>query len=79
MPRNRTVQLYYVLSKAPEGWTQGVGYITEALMREKLFASSEATGNHTLGLMCGPPGLLNGVCVPGLTKMGYTKEELVLF
>ena len=68
-----------MVSRAQEGWTQGVGYITEELMRERLFASSEATGNHTLGLMCGPPGLLNHVCIPVLTKMGYTKDEMVSF
>lgn len=44
-------------------------------MREHLFPAS----GTTLGLMCGPPGLLDNVCVPGLTAMGYSKEQQVLF
>mmetsp|Transcript_31111 Transcript_31111/g.69120 ORF Transcript_31111/g.69120 Transcript_31111/m.69120 type:complete len:849 (+) Transcript_31111:85-2631(+) len=69
------LKVWYVLSKAPEGWQYSTGYITHDLMKEKLFPAA----SHTLGLMCGPPGLLNNVCVPGLEAMGYTKDTLVLF
>ena len=44
-------------------------------MREKIFPSGPAT----LGLLCGPPGLLDNVCVPGLEAMGYAKDQIVLF
>ena len=67
--------MHYVVSKPTESWTGGHGRITEALMREKLFPS----GPETLGLMCGPPGLLDNVCVPGLRAMGYSKERMVIF
>lgn len=69
-------RVHYVISKPPaEGWTGGVGHVTADLMQEKLFPAS----SETLGLMCGPPGLLDNVCVPGFEKMGYKKDTLVLF
>jgi NAD(P)H-flavin reductase len=68
-------QVWYVVSKSPEGWPYTTGYITEALMREKLFPAAQ----DTLGLMCGPPGLLDNVCKPGLTAMGYEKEHQISF
>lgn len=74
-PRS-TAPLRYVLSKPPaQGWSFTSGHINEALMREKLFASSSTT----LGLMCGPPGLLDNVAVPGFAAMGYAKEHTVSF
>jgi len=51
-----------VLGKAPEDWTYSSGHVTETLMREHFFQASP----ETLGLMCGPPGLLNYVGVPGV-------------
>jgi alanine dehydrogenase len=33
----------------------------------------------SLALMCGPPGMLEHVVVPGLTAMGYTAEQMVVF
>lgn len=68
-------QVWYILNTAPEGWKYTTGRMTEALMREKLFAADDAT----LGLMCGPPGLLDHVVTPGLTAMGYPKETHVAF
>ena len=49
--------------------------MTQELMREKLFPAAP----DTLGLLCGPPGLLDNICVPGLEAMGYGKEQIVLF
>lgn len=63
------------MSKASEPWAGGRGRITQELMAERLFPA----GPETLGLMCGPPGLLDNVCVPGLEAMGYKKEQMVLF
>ena len=69
------LKVYYVLGSPPEGWTQGKGHMTKDMMREHLFSA----GEETLGLMCGPPGLLDNVCVPGLEAMGYAKDKMVLF
>lgn len=69
------LKVYYVLSQASEDWKQGRGYITKDMMKERLFPAD----SETLGLLCGPPGLLDNVCVPGLEEMGYSKETIVLF
>ena len=72
----RTVlQVHYILSKPSEAWTGSRGRMTQELMREKMFPA----GPETLGLLCGPPGLLDNVCVPGLESMGYGKDQIVLF
>nr|AAT72293.1 nitrate reductase [Dunaliella viridis] len=68
-------KVYHVLSKAPEGWPQGKGYVTEHMMRERFFPP----GEDSLALMCGPPGLISLVGGPGFEKMGYSKERTVSF
>ncbi len=70
------VQVWYVCSKPQGEWAYTTGYITEQLMREKLFAADPAS---TLGLLCGPLGLLDNVCTPGLLAMGYPKDTIVSF
>ena len=56
-----------MLSTAPDAWPYSVGHVTEPMMREHLFAASP----ETLGLMCGPPGLLNFVALPGGGPFGH--------
>jgi NAD(P)H-flavin reductase len=68
-------QIWYVVSQAPQGWAFSEGFVTEAIMRDRLFPAS----GSTLGLMCGPPGLLNFVVVPGLNAMGYAESTHVSF
>ncbi|KAJ9531496.1 hypothetical protein QJQ45_015040 [Haematococcus lacustris] len=68
-------KVWYILSNPPAGWAYTSGHISEALMRSKLAPG----GPDSLGLMCGPPGLLDNVCVPGLTAMGYPKDRQVAF
>ena len=69
-------QVHYILSQPHPGWVSGTrGHITESLMRAHLFPAAP----DTLGLMCGPPGLLDNVCVPGLTAMGYQPQSLITF
>ncbi|KAG1677417.1 hypothetical protein FOA52_001872 [Chlamydomonas sp. UWO 241] len=69
------LKVYYVLSQAHAGWEGGSGYVTLDMMKERLFPAQP----DTLALMCGPPGLLDNVCVPFFEAMGYTKETRVLF
>nr|AGC97428.1 nitrate reductase [Dunaliella salina] len=68
-------KVWYVLARPPENWPFTKGHVTEALMRERFFDASP----QTLGMMCGPPGLLNFVAVPGFDKMGYIKQNQVSF
>jgi NAD(P)H-flavin reductase len=69
-------QVWYVVTKADSAaWPYSTGYVTPALMREHLFAAADTT----LGLMCGPPGLLDNVVVPGLKELGYPESLHVSF
>ncbi|GAX75762.1 hypothetical protein CEUSTIGMA_g3205.t1 [Chlamydomonas eustigma] len=71
------LKVWYVISTPlkPELWNGSIGRMTQDMMKERLFPADDCT----LGLMCGPPGLLDNVCVPGLESMGYKKEHMVLF
>lgn len=68
-------QLYCTLTKPSASWAGMTGRIDQALMQAKLFPA----GDDTLGLMCGPEGLLDLVAVPGFAAMGYDKDRLVNF
>eukprot|EP00199_Chlamydomonas_sp_CCMP681_P001486 CAMPEP_0119101232 /NCGR_PEP_ID=MMETSP1180-20130426/336_1 /TAXON_ID=3052 ORGANISM="Chlamydomonas cf sp, Strain CCMP681" /NCGR_SAMPLE_ID=MMETSP1180 /ASSEMBLY_ACC=CAM_ASM_000741 /LENGTH=868 /DNA_ID=CAMNT_0007085319 /DNA_START=39 /DNA_END=2645 /DNA_ORIENTATION=+ len=71
-------QVCFICSTGEIGKCHVVGRITENLMRERLFAADPATGS-SLGLMCGPQGLLDNVCTPGLLALGFPKELHVSF
>jgi hypothetical protein len=74
-------------------WTHSRGYITWDMMAQHLLPPrpvvAMASGSDqqqqqqqqggSLALMCGPPGMLEHVVVPGLTAMGYTAEQMVVF
>lgn len=48
---------------------------SQGLMREKLWPASPTT----LGLVCGPPGLVEHAAKPGYEAMGYAEDNLVVF
>ena len=76
-------QVTYVLDHAPKGWTGASGFITPALLKEKLAPPAE----DTMVLVCGPPGLMAAISGPkapdytqgelggALKQLGYTKES----
>jgi NAD(P)H-flavin reductase len=69
-----TFQLWYTLSKPPKDpkeWLFGRGRISKKMMREWLFDASESS----LALMCGPPAMIEKVCIPELERMGYVYDE----
>lgn len=68
-------------------WTYSKGYITHDMMAQHLLPPQPVGPTvvdglqqaGSLALMCGPPGMLEHVVVPGLTAMGYSAEQMVLF
>jgi NAD(P)H-flavin reductase len=74
-------------------WTHSRGYITWDMMAQHLLPpqpvvvmpsgsdqqQQQRQQGGSLALMCGPPGMLEHVVVPGLTAMGYTAEQMVVF
>lgn len=76
LPSPPLMQVHYVLSRPPaEGWPHLTGRISLGMMQQYLYPA----GPSTLGLVCGPPGLVDTVCKPGLEAMGYLEEHTVFF
>ncbi|KAK9722380.1 NADH-cytochrome b5 reductase [Basidiobolus ranarum] len=62
--------LHYVLNNPPEGWTGGVGFVTEAMIKE-LCPGPSADSKM---LLCGPPPMvkaMSGYCV----NLGFEKPR----
>jgi len=79
--------VFYLVDRAPEGWTGGVGYVTPSLLKDHLPASAD----ENVVLVCGPPGMMKAVCgnknpdksqgeLSGLLlSMGYTSDTVFKF
>ncbi|CAG99017.1 cytochrome-b5 reductase [Kluyveromyces lactis] len=63
-------KVYYLLDKAPEAWTGGVGYITVDTMKERLPAPAEGVQL----LVCGPPPMVSSIKRNAVT-LGYEKAK----
>ncbi|KAK7275698.1 hypothetical protein RIF29_16820 [Crotalaria pallida] len=66
---------YVVQETIREGWEYSVGFITESILREHV---PEGSGD-TLALACGPPPMIQFAVQPNLEKMGYDKNDLLVF
>jgi NAD(P)H-flavin reductase len=71
-------------------WTYSKGFITPDMMAQHLLppqplvlpsssGQQQQQQGGSLALMCGPPGMLEHVVVPGLSAMGYTAQQMVVF
>lgn len=49
-----------------------VGKVTEGVLRERILTGGD---EGSLALVCGPPGMVKGVVLPALEKMGYLTEN----
>eukprot|EP01059_Diplonema_ambulator_P008670 TRINITY_DN1833_c0_g1_i4.p1 TRINITY_DN1833_c0_g1~~TRINITY_DN1833_c0_g1_i4.p1 ORF type:complete len:289 (+),score=103.38 TRINITY_DN1833_c0_g1_i4:36-902(+) len=67
--REGQFNFWFTLDKAPEGWEQGVGFITEQMVRDHL-----GPVEGSLALMCGPPPMIKYACHPNLDAVGYDKH-----
>ncbi|ORY06731.1 ferredoxin reductase-like protein [Basidiobolus meristosporus CBS 931.73] len=64
--------LHYVLNTPPEGWTGGVGFVTQEMIKEWCPAPS----SDTKVLLCGPPPMvkaMSGYCV----DLGFEKPRAI--
>lgn len=69
------VKVWYTVDRAPPDWKYSVGFIDEAMCRERLPPPSE----HTYIFMCGPPPMLKFACRPNLDKIGHAEERVLAF
>ena len=68
--------LHLTLSKPPPtGWTGGIGYIDEEMIK----AHMPAPGDDTFILISGRPGMVFSCCVPTLENMGFTEDMYFAF
>jgi len=65
---------YYVLNEAPEGWTGGVGFISEQMIRERL----PAPADDVMVLICGPLPMVKAMTAH-CDAIGYPKEAVFKF
>lgn len=63
-PKN--LKVWYMLDHPPKKWAYGSGYVTPAVMQEKLPGPSP----DTKIMLCGPPGMVNAA-KKGLVSMGF--------
>ncbi|KAH0427783.1 hypothetical protein CcaCcLH18_09489 [Colletotrichum camelliae] len=66
-PKN--FKLHYLLDTPPEGWTGGVGYVTQEMMAERFPAPA---GKDSKIMLCGPPGMVNAA-KKSLENLGFEK------
>eukprot|EP00968_Pinguiococcus_pyrenoidosus_P020095 scaffold2279_cov276-Pinguiococcus_pyrenoidosus.AAC.2 len=72
----------YVVDCAPPADCKrcfSVGYITSDIIHESICAKAGGAGQVDLVLMCGPKPMIERACIPNLTKMGFSEEQLVQF
>lgn len=63
-------KIYYMLDKAPESWTGGVGYITADIMKDHL--PTPADGVQLL--VCGPPPMVSSI-KRNAVSIGFQKAK----
>ena len=63
------------LSQPPPGWTGGVGFITESVIRQYM----PPPGAGVKLVLCGPPGMCKALKPVILGSCGYTPEEFFSF
>ncbi|RAH45852.1 putative cytochrome b5 reductase [Aspergillus brunneoviolaceus CBS 621.78] len=69
-PKN--FKLWYMLDTAPEVWQYGTGYVTQAVLSERLPSPSP----ETKILLCGPPPMVSA-CKKTLVAMGFQKPGAI--
>jgi len=64
---------YHVLERPPAGWTQGVGRITEDVLRKQL----PPPGADTIVFLCGPPMMVDAL-EGTLKAIGHPEQAIIL-
>jgi len=85
--QHKNFKVYYVLEKAPKGWTGGVGYVNAEIIKKNMPPPSD----DNLILVCGPPPMVEKISgnkapdysqgeLSGILKdLGYTSKQVYKF
>jgi len=69
-------KFHYTVDKKPKGnWAYSVGFISEEMIAENLFAKEPGSNNDVQTFMCGPPPMIKFACLPNLEKLGFGEKE----
>jgi cytochrome-b5 reductase len=68
-----TFHYYHVLEHPPAGWSQGMGRITEEILRKQL----PPPGPDTVIFLCGPSPMVDALEVT-LKGIGYSEKSIIL-
>ncbi|CAO3594997.1 unnamed protein product [Absidia cylindrospora] len=64
--------VYYVLNNPPSGWTGGVGFVTQCMIKEHLPADT----NYARILVCGPPMMVTAM-TKATADLGFERHRAV--
>ncbi|KAL6066413.1 NADH-cytochrome b5 reductase 1 [Balamuthia mandrillaris] len=67
-------KLFYALNQPPEGWTQGVGFVTAEMIKEHC----PAPADDIMMVMCGPTPM-NNAMLANLQQLGYSQDMCFKF
>jgi len=71
---NKNFKVYYVLNVPPEGWTGGIGFVSQEMIQKNF----PAPAADVKVVMCGPPQM-NKAMLGHLQSIGYTEEQTFTF
>lgn len=72
--KHPNIHVYYVLNVPPEGWTGGVGFVSQEMIEQHLPKPSA----DSKIVMCGPP-LMNKAVTGHLQAVGYAEDQMFTF
>lgn len=73
------INIHYMLDSPPtdaKNFRGEVGFVTKQVLAKQM---PKASSTKAMVFLCGPPGLVNKVCVPALKEIGFTKERIFKF
>jgi len=71
---NKNFKVFYVLNVPPEGWTGGIGFVSQEIIQKNF----PAPAADVKVVMCGPPQM-NKAMLGHLQSIGYTEEQSFTF
>jgi len=71
----KLIEYYIVLNQPPSGWTQGLGFVDQDIIRKQLWFPP---ADDQLCVMCGPP-IFEKIMSGNLSRMGYPSEQFYSF
>jgi cytochrome-b5 reductase len=69
------LKIWYTLDRPSPEWKYSLGFVTEEMIRDHL----PKAGSDSCVLLCGPPPMIKYACEPNLAKLGFEKDDILVF